>query len=397
MSAHDEMPEVNGHNDDFRGRENSCAAADIAHDEGMPSVNRKKKGGNKLSNLFILLLVGGVGLGLIYAVNFGGSAKKQAAVAEEKGVTSNLPPLTMPPPPAPAAPPAPVAAAPAAPGAASQPSGPVQKGPNGKPILDWTDRKLIGTVVVNQQGQQQQRGAAQVQGGRAPDYNQAQGQGQGQGQGGGNNALASRLEPTPMVGVSASLLADRNFIITKGTSLDCALETAIDTTLPGIITCRMTRDVYSDNGQVLLMERGTQLVGEQQGNVKQGQARVFALWTRAKTPNGVIINLNSPGADGLGRSGLDGWVDNHFAERFGAAILMSLIQSSLQVMVENQKDNSGSAILEDTSDQGEGVITKILESTIDIPPTIIKNQGDHINVMVARDLDFSGVYGLEAN
>lgn len=387
----DDLPELSASPaDDFRGRENSIEA----DGEGMPPVNRKKKGG-KVGNALLLAAVGLAGLLLIYMVNTG-AAKKQGAKAEDvKGISSNnLPPLVMPAPQLPPPPPQTVASVtPHSAQAGNGGAGQAGKGPGGKTVLDWTDRKLIGTVVVAPQGQgqqaQQARGAAHVPGGTMPDYSQFQQQERQR------NDLENRLEPTPMVGVSASLLADRNFLITKGTSLDCALETAIDTTLPGILTCRLTRDVYSDNGQVLLLERGTQLVGEQQGNVKRGQARVFALWSRAKTPNGVIINLNSPGADALGRSGLDGWVDSHFAERFGAAILMSVIQSSLEIMVERQKKTEGGAILEDTSNRGEDVVSKILDSSINIPPTIIKNQGDHINVMVARDLDFSTVYGLE--
>ena len=97
----------------------------------------------------------------------------------------------------------------------------------------------------------------------------------------------------------------------------------MDSTTPGYVTCLVPRDVYSDNGAVVLMEKGTRVLGEYRAGLRQGQRRLFVLWTRAVTPDGVAIALASPAADALGRAGFDGEIDTHFWERFGGALLLS--------------------------------------------------------------------------
>ncbi len=63
------------------------------------------------------------------------------------------------------------------------------------------------------------------------------------------------------------------------------------------------------------------------------------LWTEARTPAGVVVPLSSPGADELGRAGLPGEVNRHFWERFGAAMLISVIDGAVQAP---QSPRSGS-------------------------------------------------------
>src|SRR6202035_4144641 len=143
----------------------------------------------------------------------------------------------------------------------------------------------------------------------------------------GLNAL---LRPTVTAAVVAAVLPTRRFLLSKGAFIDCTLETAIDSTLPGMTTCITSTDTFSVDGRVVLIERGSKLVGETQGDVRQGSARVFVLWTEARTPNGIVVPLASPGTDELGRSGLPGQVNNHFWNRFGAAILISIIDGLVE-------------------------------------------------------------------
>jgi type IV secretion system protein VirB10 len=204
-------------------------------------------------------------------------------------------------------------------------------------------------------------------------------------------SLGGLLHPTVTPAVAASVLPTRRFLLAKGAFIDCTLETAIDSTLPGMTTCITATDTFSADGTVVLLERGTKLVGETRGQVQQGAARVFVLWTEARTPTGVVVPLSSPGTDELGRSGLPGEVNRHFWDRFGAAILLTVINGAVQGAVDHE--NSGGSVVVSPSTSTD-VMSEVLRSTVNIAPTVTKSQGDRIQVFVARDVDFESVYAL---
>jgi type IV secretion system protein VirB10 len=211
---------------------------------------------------------------------------------------------------------------------------------------------------------------------------------------GGSNAgsgdMAALLRPTATAAVRAQLLPAQRLLLPKGAFLDCTLETAIDSTLPGMTTCVTATDTFGVDGKVVLLERGTKLIGETRGQVQQGAARIFVLWTEARTPAGVVLPLDSPGADELGRSGLPGEVNRHFWQRFGAALLVSVIDGAVQAATQS----SGAGVVVVNPAPSQGVLTEILKDTISIPPTVVKRNGDRIQVLVARDVDFRSVYEL---
>jgi type IV secretion system protein VirB10 len=209
--------------------------------------------------------------------------------------------------------------------------------------------------------------------------------------GDGAQGMSALLRPTVTPAVAASVLPTRRFLLAKGAFIDCTLESAIDSTLPGMTTCITATDTFSADGTVVLLERGTKLVGETRGQVQQGAARIFVLWSEARTPTGVVVPLSSPGTDELGRSGLPGEVNRHFWDRFGAAILLTVVNGAVQGAVNSQ--NSGSSVIVGPSGTTD-VMTEVLRSTANIAPTVTKAQGDRIQVFVARDVDFRSVYAL---
>ena len=214
-------------------------------------------------------------------------------------------------------------------------------------------------------------------------------------------------------------------LVAQGTMIHGSLDVALNSDLPGFVRATTTDDTWSLDGRRILIPRGSRLIGEYRSGLARGQTRVFIVWTRMiDADNKTSVQLGSTGTDDLGRTGLSGNVDHHFTERFGAAILLSVVgggaqfisglgqNSNQQVQTQTQSvDPLTGRVTTTTAQPGNQqqqqarqigaqqvsqslttIAQESLKDSINIPPTIIVNQGEKIEIFVRRDLDFSGLY-----
>ena len=170
------------------------------------------------------------------------------------------------------------------------------------------------------------------------------------------------------------MLGNRSLTLPKGTAFTCALKTKVISATSGLVGCQVQRNVFSDDGRVLLIERGSHLDGEYRiASVRPGTVRIPVLWTRIRTPLGVTVDIDSPG------------------------MLLSLIDDSVKLVIQNQASDrqADTIVLPSTTANTSKLAEKVLDSTINIPPLIYQNQGGIVGIYVARDVDFSSVYELK--
>lgn len=215
------------------------------------------------------------------------------------------------------------------------------------------------------------------------------------GNSGANSRFGNQYQSTNFASTQASQRGNLSLLLKQGTMIPCVLKTKIVSTYAGQTSCQVTKDVYSANGKTLLIERGSSVIGEQTVKVEQGQARVFVLWSKLDTPKGVTLTLDSGAVDNLGASGMPAKIDNHWWKRFGSAILLSVIEDGLQTITnQNNSEQSGGISYNSSSNTTKEMAKVALENSINIPPTATVNQGTLLNIFVARDVDFRGVYEL---
>jgi type IV secretion system protein VirB10 len=204
------------------------------------------------------------------------------------------------------------------------------------------------------------------------------------GTGNSNDDFAARLGTTGGGGKTVAEAAfDPKTTVTQGTLIPAVLETAIDTDVPGFVRAVVSTDVRSFDGSRVLVPRSSRLIGQYKSGMSAGQKRAYVIWTRLIRPDGVSVNIASPAVAFGGETGLDGKVSSHFFERFGSAMLLSVVGG-----IPSLIGNGASVIV---GGGGQSAAAAAIGQSGQISPTVRVRQGQPIRVFTAKDLDFSKV------
>lgn len=201
-----------------------------------------------------------------------------------------------------------------------------------------------------------------------------------------NERFAQRLSGTGG-SARASHMGNLSTTVVQGELIPAVLETAINSDIPGFARAVVTRDVRGFDGTKILIPRGSRLIGEYNSGTVMGQSRALLIWTRLIRPDGATIDLSAPASDSLGRGGLEGKVDRHFLQRFGGAILLSLLNIGAGAVA----DSSDTTVVIAGARAGSDVASSAFQADMQIKPTVTVPQGTPLRVFVSQDLDFTAV------
>ena len=200
--------------------------------------------------------------------------------------------------------------------------------------------------------------------------------------------FASRVGGEEVQVAQAQRMTGLDRLVPQGAVIGAVMETALNSDQPGFARALIQRDVRSFDGSAVLIPAGSRVIGQYKSGVAQGASRLFVLWTRLIRPDGVSIELASPATDDLGRGGIGGKVNRHFVQRFGGAILTTVLSAGVNALTASR--SGGASIFVGSANQATSLAGQATGNA-DIPPTITTRQGAAVRIFVARDLDFSTV------
>ncbi|MFT6332494.1 MAG: type IV secretion system protein VirB10 [Lentimonas sp.] len=205
--------------------------------------------------------------------------------------------------------------------------------------------------------------------------------------------------------ITATVVKDRSTTIIQGKMMNAILETAINTEIPGSVRGIISRNVYSEAGNNILIPRGSRLYGSYSSQVVRGQGRVEINWTRIIRPDGVDLSIDFVAADQFGRAGIEGDIDNRYGSVLANSLLTSVLAIGGALIAESlsgdgsvttttnpetgTSTSTGSASSQVVSDVSSTIVDaagQLATNKLDTRPVIRVSQGTRITVIVNNDM-----------
>ena len=213
-----------------------------------------------------------------------------------------------------------------------------------------------------------------------------------------DDRLAAHLSGATALPTSrATLVRNRDFLIEAGEVIPCLPIDAQNSARPGFTACRVPEWYRGSSQRRGLLPPGTRIFGQIRNGVAQGEVRLGVLYTQIQTPR-FKVTLAAPGADAMGRAGLDGDVQTFFWDRAGAVALFALMDTAIgagqaagtAALSRAVTGGNGSVLnFGSIGGQAQGLASQEMASRINRPPVVTRDQAMPMTVTVGQDLDFT--------
>jgi type IV secretion system protein VirB10 len=167
---------------------------------------------------------------------------------------------------------------------------------------------------------------------------------------------------------------DMNLVLAKGKVIEAVLETAINSDFKGEVRAVISRDIFAEQGKMILIPKGSKVFGV--FSISSAYGRVDIVWNRIDLSSGYTINLDGIGIDNLGRKGDQGRVDNKYRERLTNAVLSSALNIGIAAGLDK-------LVPPVTNSQTVAQSTSEATNIVNLTQSII-NAGGDANIKIAQ-------------
>lgn len=186
----------------------------------------------------------------------------------------------------------------------------------------------------------------------------------------------------------------------QGSIFEAVLTSELNTDLPGEITARIAKNIYSSqDGRYLLIPQNSVLYGTYNSSISYSQSRVQVAWHTLIRPDGYQIQLgNMNGADAKGAAGLKGFVNDHpmaYLKAIGLMSVFSIINSEFNATMGQTNNQYVQNIMANTQQVTNELADKLIDRAMNVQPTIKIKAGTKINIVVNQNISLPPVENIE--
>lgn len=177
-------------------------------------------------------------------------------------------------------------------------------------------------------------------------------------------------------------------LVQAGAIIPAALQTGINSDVPGTVTALVTAPVHDSlTGEHLLIPQGARLIGTYQDGVTYGERRLRIVWTRLILPNGWSMALTGlEASDVTGAAGLPADVDHQLGRIAVASLVSGALTTAANAAEDDETSVFGQSVGNAAAQEAASVGGRIVDREISVRPTLRFPAGAPVRVLVNRDL-----------